>query len=82
MANTKMPLARINYFGPGGTVVETEYFYEEEQFLKTLRERNYYGVPMSVDLFRDADGNRISADFIRDLDPPILGVYIKDWEEE
>lgn len=79
---SKTPVARINYLGSDGRTGDTQLFFDESHFLRVLKEQNYYGVPMTVDLFRDDDGNRISADFIEEMDPPILGIHIRDWEEE
>ena len=44
-------------------------YYSEEDFLKTVMEENYYGVPMVVNVFRDEDGQTIPLDFVQDFDP-------------
>ena len=45
---------------------------------KDIKEENYYGVPMSIVLYQDKDGNTIPHGFITQLDPPPKGFEIID----
>ena len=75
------PIARIDYLFSSGQVGESLYFYNEDDFLKRLKEDNYYGTPISVTLYRDTSGNTISTAFLLDIDPPIQGVSIENYYE-
>ena len=48
------------------------------QFEKDIKEENYYGVPMSIVLYKDKDGSTIPHGFIAQLDPPPKGFEIID----
>lgn len=72
------PIARIDYLFSSGQVGESLYFYNEDDFLKHLKEDNYYGMPMTVTLYRDSSGNTISTAFLMDMDPPIQGFCIEN----
>ena len=41
--------------------------YGEEDFLKTVKEENYYGVPMIINVFRDENGQTIPLDFVKEI---------------
>ena len=75
------PIARIDYLFNSGQVGESLYFYNEDDFLKRLKEDNYYGTPISVTLYRDNSGNTISTAFLMDMDPPIQGFSIENYHE-
>lgn len=75
------PIARIDYFSSSGQVGESLYFYNEDDFLKRLKEDNYYGTPISVTLYRDTSGNTISTAFLMDMDPPIQWFSIENYYE-
>lgn len=68
------PIARIDYLFGSGQIGESLYFYNEDDFLKRLKEDNYYGAPMTVTLYRDSSGNTISTAFLMDMDPPLQGL--------
>ena len=40
------PVGRIDFLDTKGQTGESCYYYSEEDFLKTVKEENYYGVPM------------------------------------
>ena len=42
------PVGRIDFLDTKGQTGESCYYYSEEDFLKTVKEENYYGVPMVV----------------------------------
>ena len=46
------PVGRIDFLDTKGQTGESCYYYSEEDFLKTVKEENYYGVPMVVNVFR------------------------------
>lgn len=73
-----LPIGRIDYLGSSGRVRESIEYTDEEQFANDLRKETYYGVPMSVCLYRDMDGQTIPHDYIFKLDPPPKGFSIED----
>ncbi len=72
------PVALIDYLYRCGEIGESLYFYNEDDFLKRLKEDNYYGTPMTVTLYRDSSGNTISTAFLMDMDPPLQGFCIEN----
>lgn len=79
MNTTKIrPVGRIDYLDTKGKVGERLYCFNEEDFLRTVREDNYHGVPMVVNVYSDKDGKTISLDFVLDFDPPVQGFHILD----
>ena len=76
-----MPIAQIDYLSSNGQFGESLYFYNEDDFLKRLKEDNYYGSPMTVTLYQDGNGNTISTAFLLDMDPPIQGFSIENYYE-
>ena len=65
------PVGRIEYLHTDGTVRESIEYTSEYQFVKDIKEENYYGTPMEVVLYQDKDGNTIiPIDFATELDPP------------
>lgn len=75
------PVGRIDFLGTDGQVGESCYYYTEDDFLKTVEEQNYCGVPMSVNVFRNKDGNTIPLDFVKDFDPLPQGFEVLDYKE-
>ena len=76
-----IPVGRIDYLGANGKVRESSYHYTEEEFLKTVKEENHYGVPMVVNVFRRENGQTIPFGFALDLDPPPQGFKILNYVE-
>ncbi len=82
------PVGRIDYLHTDGKVRESIEYTSEYQFVKDIKDENYYGTPMSVVVYADKDGNTISRDFINELDPPPQGFevipspYLERAEEE
>ena len=72
------PIGRIDYLGTDGKVGESIEYTSPYQFEKDIKEENYYGVPMSIVLYKDKDGNTIPYSFITQLDPPPKGFEIID----
>lgn len=70
------PIGRIDYLGTDGKVGESIEYTSPYQFEKDIKEENYYGVPMSIVLYKDKDGNTIPHSFIAQLDPPPKGFEI------
>lgn len=75
------PVGRIDFLDTKGQTGESCYYYSEEDFLKTVKEENYYGVPMVVNVFRGEDGHTIPLDFVQDFDPLPQGFKILDYKE-
>lgn len=78
----KCPIARIDYLHTDGSIGESCHFYNESEFLARVKEDNYYGTPMVVNVFRDENGETIPLDFVEDFDPPPQGFNIIDFTEE
>ncbi len=82
------PVGRIDYLHTDGKVRESIEYTSEYQFVKDVKDENYYGTPMLVVLYADKYGNTISRDFINELDPPPQGFevipspYLERAEEE
>ena len=70
------PIGRIEYLHTDGTVRESIEYTSEYQFVKDIKEENFYGVPMSIVMYSDKDGNTISKDFVKELDPPPQGFEV------
>lgn len=80
-SKTLRPVGRIDFLDTKGQTGESCYYYTEEDFLKTVKEENYYGVPMVVNVFRDKNGQTISLGFVNDFDPLPQGFKILDYKE-
>ena len=65
------PVGRIDYLHTDGTVRESIEYTSEYQFIKDIKDENYYGTPMSVVAYADNDANTVPLDFISELDPPL-----------
>lgn len=72
------PIGRIDYLGTDGKVGESIEYTRPYSFEKDIKEENYYGVPMSIVLYKDKDGSTIPHDFITQLDPPPKSFEIID----
>ena len=72
------PIGRIDYLGTDGKVGESIEYTNPYSFEKDIKEENYYGVPMSIVLYKDKDGSTIPHDFITQLDPPPKSFEIID----
>ena len=67
-------VARIDYLGFRGEVVESVECKSEEQFLTDLKERLNCGVT----LYRDQNGKTISRNFLAEVDTPPKRVSVED----
>ena len=73
-----VPVGRIEYLGSNGEVGETVEYTDAERFERDIKDENYYGTPMSVVVYRNADGSTIPYNFISECDPPLQGFSIED----
>ena len=73
------PVGRIDYLHTDGRVRESIEYTSEYQFVKDIREENSYGVPMSVVFYQEKDGKTISQSFLSELDPPVQGVKVEQF---
>ena len=71
-------VARIDYLGFRGEVVESVEYKSEESFLTDLKEQLGCGVPLCVTLYRDRDGRTLSRDFLTEVDTPPKRVSVED----
>ena len=72
------PIGRIDYLHTDGRVRESIEYTSPYQLEKDIKEENHYGVPMSVVLYRQADGSVIPHDYIAECDPPLNGFSVID----
>ena len=72
------PIGRIDYLHTDGRVRESIEYTSPYQFEKDIKEENRFGVPMSVVLYRQADGSVIPHDYIAECDPPLNGFSVID----
>ena len=72
------PIGRIDYLGTDGKVGESIEYTSPYSFEKDIKEENYYGVPMSIVLYKDKDGSTIPHGFNAQLDPPPKSFEIID----
>ena len=73
-----VPVGRIEYLGSNGEVGETVEYTDADRFERDIKDENYYGTPMRVVVYRNADGSTIPHDFIFESDPPLQGFSIED----
>lgn len=71
-------VARIDYLGFRGEVVESVEYKSKEPFLTDLKERLNCGVPLCVTLYRDPKGKTISRAFLAEVDTPPKRVSVED----
>lgn len=71
-------VARIDYLGFRGKVVESVEYKSEANFLDDLKEQLDCGVPLCVTLYRDRDGKTISRDFLTEAGTPPKRVSVED----
>lgn len=74
----ELPIGRIEFLHTDGTVRESKEYTSEYLLKNDIKEENYFGVPMQVVLYSDADGKVIPHDYISTLDPPLQGFSIID----
>ena len=75
------PIGRIDYLAHNGYPAYSVEYTDVKRFLPDILDENHYGVPMSIVVYRDKDGNSISTDFVKQLDPPPQSFEIVDYEQ-
>lgn len=71
-------VARIDYLGFRGEIVESIEYKSEEPFLADLKEQLDCGVPLCVTLYRDQGGRTISRAFLTEVGTPPKGFSVED----
>ena len=71
-------VGRIEYLGTNGLPGEIVEYTDAEMLIRTIQEDSYYGAPVVVVLYRDANGHTIPQDFLTELDPPPKGFRVED----
>ena len=71
-------IGRIDFLGSDGQVGESIEYTDAEKFREDIQEESSQGAPMVVSVYRQEDGNTISADFVLDLDTPLQGFQVVD----
>lgn len=71
-------VARIDYLGFRGEVVESVEYRSETIFLADIKAQLNYGVSLCVTLYRDRDGRTLSRDFLTEVDTPPKRISIED----
>lgn len=72
------PVGRIGFLGSDGKVGDTMEYIDEVEFIRDIKEENHYGTPMTITVYREADGSTIPTDFVQNLDPSPQGFEIVD----
>ena len=72
------PIGRIEYLHTDGRVRESIEYTSPYQLEKDIKEENYYGVPMSVVLYKQADGSVVPHEYIAECDPPLQSFSVID----
>lgn len=75
-SESALPVARIDYHLSSGGVLDSVEYSAPAAFLHDLKEGNPYGMPVSLVLFADANGETISNDFVQEMDPQPLSVEV------
>lgn len=73
--STSEVIGRIDFIGFNGQVSESVEYTNAQQFIRDIRSENDIGSPMSIYLYRDAAGNTIPLDFLRELNPVQVSVH-------
>ena len=71
------PIGRIEYLHTDGRVRESIEYTSPYQLEKDIKEENHYGVPLSVVLYRQADGSVILHDYIAECEPPVSYTHLE-----
>ena len=71
-------VARIDYLGFRGEVVESVEYKSEKQFLADLKKQLDCGVPLCVTFYQDRGGRTISRAFLTEVDTPPKKVSVED----
>lgn len=71
-------VARIDYLGFRGEVVESVEYRSETIFLADIKAQLNYGVPLCVTLYQDQNGKTISRNFLAEVDTPPKRVSVED----
>lgn len=71
-------VAKIDYLGFRGEVVESVEYKSEESFLTDLKERLNCGVPLCVTFYRDQNGKTISRNYLAEVDTPPKRVSVEN----
>ena len=72
------PIARIDYLSTSGKVQESIDYFAEDAFLVDVQSENDAGVPMTIVLYRDHDGNTISRKFVENFGSLPQGLIEED----
>ncbi len=75
------PVGRIDYLRTNGEVGCSTEYTDAERFVRDMLDDNHCGVPMSIVVYRDKDGNTIPTDFVYRFDPLPQGYEIIDYEK-
>lgn len=78
VSQQELPVGRIDYLGSNGEIGESVEFTDPTQLKETVTEHVQYGVPFNLTVYRDASGQTIPLDFLRDLDGMPHGVQVEE----
>lgn len=71
-------VARIDYLGFRGEIVESVEYRSETNFLADLKAQLNCGVPLCVALYKNPEGKTISRAFLTEVDTPPKRVSVED----
>ena len=71
-----LPIGRIEYLHTNGQVAEEVEYTDIAKFQHDISRENYYGAPMQVTMYANAQGETVPYDFLYELDPPLHGITV------
>ena len=78
----QMPVGRIDYLAPNGSVCESIDYRDAGSFLSDILQSNHYGEPMSITVYSDpANGAHINTSWRLEMDPPPQGFQVTPYQE-
>lgn len=81
-AQENTPVGRIDYLDFNGQVGEQLEFDNEVDFIATIKQDNYCGVPMKIAVYHDPiTKEHIDTSFLQDMDPPPQGFTIESYRD-
>ena len=70
----------IEYLSPSGKVAERNEYDNAEDFVRDIKESNYFGESMSITVYKDPKtGEHIDTSWLKDMDPPPQGFKIEEY---
>ena len=75
-------VGRIDFLSYNGEVGESQEYSDASKFIEAIKEENFYGVPMTIIIYKDLEGKHISTSFVQKLDPLPQGLRFEQCPNE